>query len=87
VQPFVDRSLDRLLRATRDTDVTASAWLQGFGLSPSHEHEAEEVVEAMRQRNIDDIWVWAFESAGHMTSLATDDPPAVWDYVCRILQR
>jgi hypothetical protein len=36
-------------------------------------------VRIAREEGVENLWVWGFEACGHMTTLAPDDPEAVWE--------
>ena len=81
VEPFVSASTRKLVRAVEGTPVRAAVWVQGFGLSLKDTPDVLDAIDAIRRLDVDDLWVWAYEAGGHMTSLATTDPDAVWSYV------
>lgn len=85
VEPFVSSTTRKLVAAVQGTSVATSSWLQGFGLGLRDELETAAAIRGMQKNGVDDLWVWAFEGAGHMTSLATTEPEAVWAYLTQQL--
>jgi N-acetylmuramic acid 6-phosphate etherase len=83
--PFV-RRFARLLHETCETHgVGAQLWLPSFGLTLEEIPELEAAIAAAREEGVDDLWTWAYEACGHMTSLATPDAPLVWEAVSAAL--
>jgi N-acetylmuramic acid 6-phosphate etherase len=84
-QEFVGRFARLLAETAERHDVGAQLWLPSFGLTRADIPDLEAAVEATRAAGIDDVWTWAYEACGHMTSLATPDSPVVWEAVTRAL--
>jgi N-acetylmuramic acid 6-phosphate etherase len=84
-QDFVGRFARLLAETTQRHGVGAQLWLPSFGLTRDDIPDLEAAVEATRAAGIDDVWTWAYEACGHMTSLATPDSPLVWEAVTRAI--
>jgi N-acetylmuramic acid 6-phosphate etherase len=83
--PFV-RRFARLLNETCERHgMQSQLWLPSFGLTKDEIPELEAAIAAAREEGIDDLWTWAYEACGHMTSLATPDAPLVWEAVSAAL--
>jgi N-acetylmuramic acid 6-phosphate etherase len=83
--PFVGR-FTRLLRETAERHgVGAQLWLPSFGLTGDDVPELEAAIAAAREEGVEDLWTWGYEACGHMTALATEDAPLVWEAVTAAL--
>jgi N-acetylmuramic acid 6-phosphate etherase len=84
-QDFVGRFARLLAETAARHGVGAQLWLPSFGLARDDVPDLEAAVAATRAAGIDDVWTWAYEACGNMTSLATPDSALVWEAVTRAL--
>ncbi len=84
-KPFVREYAERLAVTARANGVSAQLWVPSFGLIAGDIPDLTTAVAAARAAGIDDLWTWAFEACGHMSSLATPDAPLVWRAVTAAL--
>jgi N-acetylmuramic acid 6-phosphate etherase len=86
-EEFVGRYARRLVEAASAQRVGAQLWLPSFGLTCTDLADFDAALAAARAAGITDLWTWAYEACGHMSSLATADAPAVWEHVSSSLTR
>jgi N-acetylmuramic acid 6-phosphate etherase len=84
-QDFVGRFARMLAETATRHAVGAQLWVPSFGLTRDDIPDLEAAVAATHAAGIEDVWTWAYEACGHMTSLATPDSPLVWEAVTRAL--
>jgi N-acetylmuramic acid 6-phosphate etherase len=84
-EDFVGRFARLLAETAARHGVGAQLWVPSFGLTREDIPDLEAAVAATRAAGVDDVWTWAYEACGHMTSLATPDSPLVWEAVTRAL--
>jgi N-acetylmuramic acid 6-phosphate etherase len=84
-EDFVGRFARLLAETAARHGVGAQLWLPSFGLTRQDIPDLEAAVAATHAAGIEDVWTWAYEACGHMTSLATPDSSLVWDAVTRAL--
>lgn len=77
--PFVRRFADLLVDLAGRHDVTPQLWIQGFGLGPEDTDDIRAAVRIAREAGIEDLWTWGYDACGHMPSLGTRSPEAVWE--------
>jgi N-acetylmuramic acid 6-phosphate etherase len=85
VEPFVSEYARRLRELGERHGVGAQLWIQGFGLVPADSDDVATAVSVARSEGIDDLWTWAYEAGGHMSSLGGDDPEVVWEVLSAAL--
>lgn len=78
-EPFVRGYARRVVELARENQVRPQLWIQGFRLDRTDLEDVRAAVRVAREEGIEDLWVWAYEACGHMSALAGDDPPALWD--------
>lgn len=82
------RRFARLVREVAERHgVAAQLWLPSFGLSREDVPQLEAAVAAAREEGVDDLWTWGYEACRHMSALATEDAPLVWEAVSAALTR
>jgi len=79
LEPFVREYSRRVADLAARHDLAAQIWIQGFGIPAADAGDIATAVGIARQEGVEDLWVWGFEACGHMTTLAPDDPEAVWE--------
>jgi N-acetylmuramic acid 6-phosphate etherase len=84
-EQFVGRFARLLAETAERHGVGAQLWVPSFGLTREDIPDLEAAVAATRAAGVDDVWTWAYDACGHMTSLATSDSPLVWEAVTRAL--
>lgn len=75
---FVGSYAAHVRRLAVANGVRGQLWIKGFGLGPEDADDVHAAVAAARAAGVDDLWVWAYEAAGHMDSLGTREPARVW---------
>lgn len=79
---FVGEAAERLVDVAHAHGIRAQLWLQGFGYGPGELADFRAAARAARAAGVDELWVWAYEAGGHMSSLGTSQPEAVWQAIC-----
>jgi hypothetical protein len=79
LEPFVREYSRRVHDLAGEHDVAAQIWIQGFGIPAADAGDIATAVQIAREEGVEDLWVWGYEACGHMTTLAPDDPEAVWE--------
>jgi hypothetical protein len=79
LEPFVREYSRRVHDLAGEHDVAAQIWIQGFGIPAVDAGDIATAVQIAREEGVEDLWVWGYEACGHMTTLAPDDPEAVWE--------
>ena len=79
LEPFVREYSRRVADLAGENDLAAQIWIQGFGIPAADAGDIATAVQIAREEGVEDLWVWGFEACGHMTTLAPDDPEAVWE--------
>jgi hypothetical protein len=82
VEPFVGEYARRVAELASEHDPVPQIWIQGFRVQAS---DVQDIATAVRVARVEDLWVWDFEACGHMSTLAPDDPPAVWEALVEAL--
>lgn len=82
VEPFVGECAAAARAVADEHAVTAQVWLQGFGLGPEDRADLHAAAHSVREAGVTDVWTWAYEAGGHMSSLGTRDAAAVWEELC-----
>ncbi len=67
-EPFVREYAERVAATARAHGVAAQLWVPSFGLTADDIPDLTAAVAAARAAGIDDLWTWAFEACGHMSS-------------------
>ena len=78
VAPFVGEHAQRVAELSREHDLVPQIWIQGFRVQAEDAQDIATAVRVARDAGVEDLWVWGFEACGHMSTLAPDDPEAVW---------
>jgi hypothetical protein len=78
-EAFVRGYARQVVTLAREHGVRPQLWIQGFRLDRADLGDVRAAVHAAREEGIEDLWVWAYEACGHMSALAGDDPPALWE--------
>jgi hypothetical protein len=73
----------RILEATTGTDAEPMGWVQAFDVPVGREPEVERAIGILRYAGVTTIAVWSYLACVAMSSLAPDDPAAVWAAVER----
>jgi hypothetical protein len=79
LEPFVREYSRRVAQLAGEHDLVPQIWIQGFGVPAAEASDIATAVRIAREEGVEDLWVWGFEACGHMTTLAPDDPEAVWE--------
>jgi hypothetical protein len=79
LEPFVREYSRRVHDLAGQHDLVPQIWIQGFGIPAADAGDIATAVRIAREEGVEDLWVWGFEACGHMTTLAPDDPEAVWE--------
>jgi hypothetical protein len=85
LEPFVREYSRRVHDLAEEHDVAAQIWIQGFGILAADAGDIATAVRIAREEGVEDLWVWGYEACGHMTTLAPDDPEAVWETTVQAL--
>jgi hypothetical protein len=85
LEPFVREYSRRVHDLAEEHDVAAQIWIQGFGIPAADAGDIATAVRIAREGGVEDLWVWGYEACGHMTTLAPDDPEAVWETTVQAL--
>ena len=79
LEPFVREYSRRVVELSRAHGLVPQIWIQGFGIPAAEVADIATAVRIAREEGVEDLWVWGFEACGHMSTLAPDDPEAVWE--------
>jgi hypothetical protein len=85
LEPFVREYSRRVYELAGRHDVKPQIWIQGFGIPAADAGDIATAVRIAREEGVEDLWVWGYEACGHMTTLAPDDPQAVWEITVEAL--
>ena len=75
---LVGRWADRLVALSQESGVSVHLWIQGFALPKGYEHLVEECARVARAHGVDDLAFWSYRAAENTSTIAPDDPAAVW---------
>lgn len=78
VAPYVERYSRQVVELTTKHGLRPQVWILGFGLGPQDAADIDAAVDVARGAGADDIWIWGYEACGHMDSMGTTEPEAVW---------
>ena len=77
--PFVREHSRRVHDLAEEHDLVPRIWIQGFGIPAADAGDIATSVRIAREEGVENLWVWGYEACCHMTTLAPDDPEAVWE--------
>ncbi|MFN2557277.1 MAG: hypothetical protein ABR592_10515 [Nitriliruptorales bacterium] len=82
---YVDAAARHMRRLAETHELNTQLWIQGFGLGPDDLDDVGAAVRAGREAGMDELWTWGYEACGHMDSLGTIEPEAVWEGLSALL--
>lgn len=80
---FVGEACDLINDVRAQHGLASQMWLQGYKVPGGREEEMMDAVKLMVEKGQRDIAVWGFQSCGHMSYIAPDDPEKAWETVKR----
>jgi hypothetical protein len=83
-RPFVERNVNQIVRLTRDRNLQSHFWLQAFKLPAEGVDYVEQAARLAVEAGITNLAAWGYEACAHMSSIACEDPAAVWETIGRI---
>jgi len=78
--PFVREHTDRVVELADEYGLESQIWIQGFALSG--DDAPEQVRRATRiavEGGVDSVFTWGWDACRVISSIAADDPDAVWE--------
>ncbi len=78
---------ERTVAATAGTAAEPLAWVQAFRVPAGRERELERMIAVMVECGIRSVAAWSYRGCVAMSSLAADDPDAVWAALSRAFIR
>jgi hypothetical protein len=80
-EEFVSYFTEKVVSLADEYDLESQIWIQGFVLDGDQE-TIEEVRTATREAvdgGVDSVFMWGYDACRTVSSIACEDPEAVWD--------
>ncbi|MXV60483.1 hypothetical protein GS429_00035 [Natronorubrum sp. JWXQ-INN-674] len=80
-ESFVGEYTDRVVSLANEHDVDSQIWIQGFRLDdePSTIEAVKTATETAVEGGVDSVFMWGYDGCRSISSIACDDPDAVWN--------